>query len=984
MREPSQVRRRRGTAVAATLVAALGMSLVVASPAWAFRNGSFSGTSQTYTQNGAPNIVGTWNTDNQHVLASGYDSNMGGVGATVDQFDGFGGTLRQGRYYYTNAAGCARAETQSLCTDRGQITVTFDRPVTNPLLNVAGIGEQTSDSAALATVLDIATPGVTFGGVSEAASNLEVVGGTRLQTVTDHPSGNCTATVPAKNDGNAGCGSVQVLGTFSKLTFNVSLKAHTDTSVSYSYDTSYTDEIYLNVTLQDQPMPVAQPITLTGRYTEAFPAETLATHVSPAIDPETGQVIPLDPASVKFSLNGTNGWAATLPVNSGTAGIDAQGVFSANAQGDIVFTPTPGFVGTRTVHYQVKDAAGSTATGTFVANVTGPPFECTNSIYMAGASTGIHAINLSDFTGSGSSISNPTFLARTSYTNGIGIANGGQTAYWREGDGKIVQYTADAVPALRIFSGFGQDQVGGVNPVNGLYYYGESGSSYKLYAFDPDLGESFQVGVTPSGLGGNGDLAFTAAGDLAIIGGNVVILIPAEFVPDTKGTAVLSHGVVLGSKFPGGSDGIAYGSDGLLYTDESGAISQSDPNSGNVIKTLNVTSGSGTDLGSCAEPSTIKLQKDLQSRVKATDQFTLKLQAEGATAQTATTQGAKDGLQPEVVGTRPVTAGPIFGTPGKEYSLSESGAAGADLALYNSRYECVDKAHDNELIASGTGASFSLTYPSGTGREVVCTFFNKPIVSEIALTKVDKSNPNTKLGGAKFQLWKDVNGNGTLEPAVDTKVGAEQTTDASGGIHWNDNLTAGKYLLEETAAPGGYEIATRVTAVTVGNDTATVKIENARVLGGVTWGKTDNTGTYLKGSVWTLTGPSGDSSQEQVVADCVGDAPADCVGKLDQDPRPGHFEVRKLDWGDYTLKEKTAPTGYVLSSEVHSFTVGSPNDLAVDLGDYVNQQQPALVIPLTGGLGKDHFLLAGGGLAALLLAALIVRRRRNRSALRAS
>lgn len=990
MKEPSQHRRRRGTALAAALVTAIGLSLVAASPAWAFRNGNADNFKQNFTQVNSASVVGMWSGSNAHVFGdSGYGA-MGAnqsVGPSAAQFEGFGGTLPQANGYFTDAVGCSRGEANSLCTDRGQITVTFDRAVTDPLLNVAGLGEGVSfpsgSTTVFSTVLDIATPGVTFTGLSSTASNLELVGDTRLQAATNRPNSNCTAAFSSSYDGKAGCGSVKLSGTFTSVTFNVSLSISTDAIKHGAYTTSHRDKIYMNVTLQDQPAPVAQPITLTGRYSEAFPAQKLAEHVVPATDPGSGQPIPLDPASVKFSLNGSSGWASSLTASSGTAGIDARGVFSTDAQGAIVFTPTPGYVGTRTVHYQVKDIAGTTTTGTLLVNVTGPPFECTNTIYMAGSSTGIHAIDLSGFADSGSPISSPTFLARTSYTNGLGIANGGKTAYWREGN-SIVQYTADAVPALRVFPGFGQDQLGGVNPVNGLYYYGTDGSSAKLYAFDPALGESFQVGVTPVGLGSYGDLAFTAAGDLAILGGSVVILIPAEYVPDTEGTAVLSHGVVLGSKFPGGSDGIAYGSDGLLYTDDSGAISQSDPNSGSVMKTLKVTSGRGTDLGSCAEPSTIKLQKDVQGRVKATDQFTLKLQADGATPQTATTQGSKDGLQPEAVGTRPVTAGPNFGTPGKKYTLSETGAAGANLALYNSRYECVDKAHDDELIASGSGASFSLTYPSGTGREVVCTFFNKPIVSEIALTKVDKSNPNTKLGGAKFQLWKDVNGNGTLEPAVDTKVGAEQTSDVSGSIRWNDNLTAGKYLLEETAAPDGYEIAARVTAVTVGNDTATVTIENARSLGSVTWGKTDNTGNYLKGSVWTLTGPSGSSSPDQVVADCVGDAPADCAGQLDQDPRPGRFEIKKLDWGDYTLKEKTAPTGYVLSSEVHSFTVGSPNDLAVDLGDYVNQQQPALVIPLTGGLGKDHFLLAGGGLAALLLAAFIVRRRRNRSALRAS
>ncbi|WP_437770439.1 SpaA isopeptide-forming pilin-related protein [Arthrobacter sp. KNU40] len=156
------------------------------------------------------------------------------------------------------------------------------------------------------------------------------------------------------------------------------------------------------------------------------------------------------------------------------------------------------------------------------------------------------------------------------------------------------------------------------------------------------------------------------------------------------------------------------------------------------------------------------------------------------------------------------------------------------------------------------------------------------------------------------------------------------------------------------------------------------------VRGRVFWTKTDPGREALSGSEWQLAGPSGAGSAQVAVVDCIASSAAECTGP-DQDNRAGHFEVGHLAWGNYTLTETKAPTGYVLNSTPHMFTVGIAGGAAsgVDLGDIVNQPQAALVIPLTGGLGADAFLLGGVLLLALLLAFALTRARRARSLARA-
>ncbi|MFT8926214.1 MAG: SpaA isopeptide-forming pilin-related protein [Bifidobacterium sp.] len=118
-------------------------------------------------------------------------------------------------------------------------------------------------------------------------------------------------------------------------------------------------------------------------------------------------------------------------------------------------------------------------------------------------------------------------------------------------------------------------------------------------------------------------------------------------------------------------------------------------------------------------------------------------------------------------------------------------------------------------------------------------------------------------------------------------------------------------------------------SVTIGcqGTTSDVQLTNTadQVSGSVSWKKTDAaaSGTMLAGSQWELTKPDG--STETVVDN----------GQNDADSVEGQLKVSDLAWGEYSLKETKAPTGYVLNAKPYSFKVDS-KDLNVSLGSIAN------------------------------------------------
>lgn len=256
----------------------------------------------------------------------------------------------------------------------------------------------------------------------------------------------------------------------------------------------------------------------------------------------------------------------------------------------------------------------------------------------------------------------------------------------------------------------------------------------------------------------------------------------------------------------------------------------------------------------------------------------------------------------------------------------------------------------------------------------------------VSWTKVSDTDDGPLLGGSVW-TWQPVDPAGSAVEVAD--CAADSAADCTGedkdpaeGKFLLNNVAAGQYTLTEKSAPAGYELDTTVRTVTVRSDEVgqTVNVGsfvNKRLVGSVSWRKADaDNAAPLSGSTWTLTGPGVPAGT--VVTDC-GQAPCEEGAYKDQDPAAGSFKVGGLAWSDqaYALTEKDAPAGYKLDGTRHEFTI------SVDALDHVfgqafeNSKTTVPVLPLTGGLGADMFLIGGAVLSILAVIAAIVRRRRS-------
>ena len=154
---------------------------------------------------------------------------------------------------------------------------------------------------------------------------------------------------------------------------------------------------------------------------------------------------------------------------------------------------------------------------------------------------------------------------------------------------------------------------------------------------------------------------------------------------------------------------------------------------------------------------------------------------------------------------------------------------------------------------------------------------------------------------------------------------------------------------------------------------------NQRIPGSVVWGKVDgNTpAARLQGSTWALSGPSVPAGT--VVSDCVAATSAACpAGPFsDRDHRAGVFKVEGLDHGQFMLTEAAAPTGYIRDPSPKGFTITPDAANYVFAQPFVNRLHTMPVLPLTGGMSGDSFLIFGGGLIASAMVGAWFYRRRN-------
>ncbi|PGR68333.1 MSCRAMM family protein [Bacillus cereus] len=205
-------------------------------------------------------------------------------------------------------------------------------------------------------------------------------------------------------------------------------------------------------------------------------------------------------------------------------------------------------------------------------------------------------------------------------------------------------------------------------------------------------------------------------------------------------------------------------------------------------------------------------------------------------------------------------------------------------------------------------------------------------MGKMKLVKVDISDKNKKLAGAKFHI-EDAKG----------KVVGELITDEKGEMISKD-LPIGNYTLVEIEAPKGYELLKDKIAVKIEKDTVVeIKIENKKLpdpTGQFEIEKVDDKDSELKlkGAVFQVLDKEGKE-----------------LSRLITDEK-GKVISTQLAIGKYTIKEIKAPNGYMLLRD----------PIEIEITEAVKTQKITVknaknnwVIPNTGGSGTTIFYVIG-------------------------
>ena len=166
------------------------------------------------------------------------------------------------------------------------------------------------------------------------------------------------------------------------------------------------------------------------------------------------------------------------------------------------------------------------------------------------------------------------------------------------------------------------------------------------------------------------------------------------------------------------------------------------------------------------------------------------------------------------------------------------------------------------------------------------------------------------LGGAVIGIFKTGTEKFTTENAIQTTV-----TAADGSFSF-EKVPYGTWVVREIESPTGFVLSEEEITVTIGAVDEVVEIElvNYFIKGNIELTKVDKDYPDNK-----LTG-----AEFEVYADTNGD------GKLDSDDKllgtmteldGGVYQMKELRYGKYLVREKTAPTGFVLDENVYSVSI---------------------------------------------------------------
>ena len=246
-----------------------------------------------------------------------------------------------------------------------------------------------------------------------------------------------------------------------------------------------------------------------------------------------------------------------------------------------------------------------------------------------------------------------------------------------------------------------------------------------------------------------------------------------------------------------------------------------------------------------------------------------------------------------------------------------SNSPGADGADNHIGFFWGEASDDDVMWHSGTepssGNQISEITPKTPGSFYILIKIEplQPKEYTVTLTKtsadvsITQGNSAYSLAGATYNVYKGTSGTGS--------VVATFTTDEAGHATLSTPLEDGTYSVKEVTPPKGYKLDTKVYTFTINGADTSLSVEDEP--GTLTLrlkkkdfqtGSTPQGNTSLAGAVYQVSYQKGGQTVTKELT-------SDASGKL------GTLEGLPL--GTVTVKELTAPEGYRLDTEVHTYTV---------------------------------------------------------------
>ena len=246
-----------------------------------------------------------------------------------------------------------------------------------------------------------------------------------------------------------------------------------------------------------------------------------------------------------------------------------------------------------------------------------------------------------------------------------------------------------------------------------------------------------------------------------------------------------------------------------------------------------------------------------------------------------------------------------------------SNSPGADGADNHIGFFWGEASDDDVMWHSGTepssGNQISEITPKTPGSFYILIKIEplQPKEYTVTLTKtsadvsITQGNSAYSLAGATYNVYKGTSGTGS--------VVATFTTDAAGHATLSTPLEDGTYSVKEVTPPKGYKLDTKVYTFTINGADTSLSVEDEP--GTLTLklkkkdsqtGSTPQGNALLAGAVYQVSYQlGGQTVTEELTSDAQGN-----LGTLEGIP-----------FGTVTVKELTAPEGYRLDTEVHTYTV---------------------------------------------------------------